>query len=405
MRILVLDTIHGGLIIARYLVSAGHDVDVVDVYRGKEGISPTQAAMHTYDLIIHPVHLDPFYPLLSGLPYPRITHHEAVRWILAREDTPPLSPFVEVTGARGKTTTAHALASLLPGPGVLHTSMGTFTYPEKNSLKKTGITPAALLDACFSQSGWCVAEVSLGCTGLGDLGIITSDETYPCANGRYDALSIKTASSLSCRSLLVAPGVKVNHKNVLSADDIVSIDGYTACYSYHGMEGSVVNPLFGLRGYAIPLMLAVAAACMLSLSPAPLSGFVPLEGRMKRCEKDGRLYIDNANSGTNRETTVDAVAYARTLFTNDSCILVIGEEAETICDGFPGPDILSVIRSTTPYGVILVHSGEYDDLVAIIAREPGIRVTHEACSLKDGIKIASAIQRNCPVVLAVKTWR
>ncbi|MBN1167016.1 MAG: coenzyme F430 synthase, partial [Methanospirillaceae archaeon] len=216
---------------------------------------------------------------------------------------------------------------------------------------------------------------------------------------------IKKDSSLSCRSLLVAPGVPVNHKNVVCADEIVSIDGNTARYSYKGMEGSVVNPLFALRGYALPLMLAVAAACMLSLSPAPLSGFVPLEGRMKSCEKNGRLYIDNANSGTNRETAIDAVAYARTLAGDDPSILVIGEEAETICDGFPGSDILSVIRSATPFGVVLVHSGEYDDLAPIIAREPGIRVTHEACSLKDGIRIASAIPGNCPIVLAVKTWR
>ena len=35
MRVLVLDTIHGGAVLAEALVRKGDDVDAVDVYRGK----------------------------------------------------------------------------------------------------------------------------------------------------------------------------------------------------------------------------------------------------------------------------------------------------------------------------------------------------------------------------------
>ncbi len=59
---------------------------------------------------------------------PVISHHEAVRQLLGK-NTP--EPMIEITGARGKTTTAHALAFLMEGPGILHTSTGTYQLPGK----------------------------------------------------------------------------------------------------------------------------------------------------------------------------------------------------------------------------------------------------------------------------------
>jgi len=44
--------------------------------------------------------------------------------------------------------------------------------------------------------------------------------------------------------------------------------------------------------------------------------------------------VDNANSGTNVETTVEAARYARALAGNGALTLVIGEEARAICEGF-----------------------------------------------------------------------
>src|SRR5512137_204008 len=107
MRVLVIDTIHGGLDIARYLSAKGHFTDTVDIYRKKSGIDATTAASRDYDLAVAPVHLDPGHPLLQSITIPVISHHEAVRWILGKARP---SPFVEITGARGKTTTACALA-------------------------------------------------------------------------------------------------------------------------------------------------------------------------------------------------------------------------------------------------------------------------------------------------------
>ena len=98
----------------------------------------------TYDLVVAPVHLDPTHPLLArrSAREPVISHHEAVRRLL---DGQVPQPMIEITGAQGKTTTAYALAHLLPGPGILHTSTGTYAMPGPGcSLKKASHRPRCL---------------------------------------------------------------------------------------------------------------------------------------------------------------------------------------------------------------------------------------------------------------------
>ncbi|MDD3407824.1 MAG: coenzyme F430 synthase, partial [Methanomicrobium sp.] len=130
MYILVLDTIHGGEEIARHLEKSGHKCDLVDTYRHEKGISEEQAKKNRYDLIIAPVHLDPNHPLLNYSDAPVITHHKAAAMIIngsingksgaLKSKTPCIS--VEITGSRGKTTTAFALSHVLSKKGILHTS-------------------------------------------------------------------------------------------------------------------------------------------------------------------------------------------------------------------------------------------------------------------------------------------
>ena len=209
MRILLLDTIHGGSEIGAAFARAGNSVDAVDVYRGTTPDSADRAVNTTYDLVVAPVHLDPTHPLLARRTArePVISHHEAVRRLL---DGKILHPMIEITGAQGKTTTAHALAHLLPGPGILHTSTGTYAMPGLRLLFKKSITPASVLDAAekaVSCGGWLVAEESLGVTGAGDLAIITSPLDYRCAAGKKSALAEKVASAQKSRQLLVAPGI------------------------------------------------------------------------------------------------------------------------------------------------------------------------------------------------------
>ncbi|HSQ94356.1 MAG TPA: coenzyme F430 synthase, partial [Methanoregula sp.] len=240
----MLDTIHGGKEIGSAYADAGHRVDVVDVYRGTTPSEFQEAAHRHYDLIVAPVHLVPDHPLLLRRHVPVITHHEAVRRLLGNHLPHPM---IEITGARGKTTTAHALAGILPGPGVLHTSIGTYTCPEQHLLFRKSITPAseiAAAEAALRMDGWLVAETSLGVTGAGDLAIITSPDTYTFAGGKKNALPEKIASARHAKRLLVADNIACEGENVVHVSDVARCEGRECTVEWQGARQVLTNPLF-----------------------------------------------------------------------------------------------------------------------------------------------------------------
>ena len=403
MRVLVLDTIHGGSEIGKAFLQAGNNVDAVDVYRGTTPDAESRAAGTTYDLVVAPVHLDPAHPLLAGRTEPVITHHEAVRRLL--EGKVP-HPMIEITGTQGKTTTAHALAHILAGPGILHTSTGTYAMPGRRLLYKKSITPASVLDAAeetIALSGWLVAEESLGVTGAGDLAIITSPIDYRCAAGKRSALAAKVASAQKSPHLLCAPGVPSGgHPDTIHLDDVVSVAGDRCTIDAAGRSGAFTNPLLALPGYRVPLALAGAAALLLGQDPAPLSRFHGVPGRMEVRKERGIVVIDNANSGTNAETTIEAARYARACSGSPEITLVIGtvKGDGAVCEGFPEEQILSAIRAARPRALIWVGNPPKQ------GSNPDLPVIDAVCqTLKEAERCARERTQTGAIVLAVKTWR
>ena len=401
MEILVLDTIHGGTDLAEALAGAGHRVDTVDVYRGEQGISPEEAARRRYDLLVAPVHLDPGYPLLPAIQAPRVSHHLAVRMLLSGKAPRPM---IEVTGARGKTTTAHAIAHVLGGPGVLHTSRGTFRYPEGTLLWKRSITPASVLPAAEEArkvGGWLVAEESLGVTGAGDIAVLTSGEDYRIAGGTRSALEAKLGSMQDSPVAVVPAGIRFDHPHLVDAGECVTWDGDRCSYDHNGIRGEFRNPLGELPAYRDPLSLAAAALCALGRDPGALAGFTGVEGRLSVAEEGGVTVVDNANSGTSAGTTEAAASYARALSGGGWVTLVIGEEDRAVCEGFPAEEMAASIRRIHPDRLILV--GERGR--AVRPGGFGKRIAYA-----DTLEAARGLAlRETPaggaVVLAVKTWR
>ena len=406
MKILVLDSIHGGRPIAAAFVSRGDQVDLVDVYRGTGPVSVKEARSRTYDLITAPVHLDPDHPLLKSATAPVITHHEAVRQLLGR-NVPEI--MVEITGARGKTTTAHALAAILPGPGILHTSTGTFRYPEKEFISRSSITPGSVLEAvrlARETRGWLIAEESLGLTGAGTLGIITSSMDYRFATGKKSALFVKLASARSCQNLLLAEGITHNSENnAVHLENAASCTGTECTISLGTTTRRFSNPLVGLPAYRDSLALAATAAVMLGFDPSPLSGFTALTGRMEARQEGGILVVDNANSGTNLRTTIDAAQYARNVSGSEDVTLVIGQQEGdgAVCEGFAPSQILSAIEAIQPLTTIWV--GRFPDPGAPEYHHLTQKVTARVATFEEGYTLARQKTVQGSIVLAVKTWR
>jgi UDP-N-acetylmuramyl pentapeptide synthase len=405
MRILVLDTIHGGMEIGSAYRHAGHTVDLVDVYHGTTPDLQSSAKTRTYDLVVAPVHLDPDHPLLAHRRIPVITHHEAVRQLLGGNLPRPL---VEITGARGKTTTAHALAHLFLGKGVLHTSTGTFSYPSRTELWKKSITPASLLAAvryANQMPGWLIAEESLGVTGAGDLAIITSSEDYTFAGGKKCAVKAKIASAAHAKRVLVADRISCDYENVVHIEDVARCDGMQCTVEAEEMKFILTNPLFLLPPYRMPLMLAAAAALLLHMNPIPLNHFAALPGRMSVSHENGLVIVDNANSGTNAATTLCAARYARHCAGVTDLTLVIGQvEGEgAVCEGFSPDQIAFAIEKIQPRHVVWI--GKLPDPSSDASRSIDGRIDAVCTTLEEGRVTALHRTVKGSIVLAVKTWR
>jgi UDP-N-acetylmuramyl pentapeptide synthase len=405
MHVLVLDTVHGGKEIGAAYRVAGHSVDVVDVYHGTTPDELREAQHRDYDLIVAPVHLDPDHPLLARRKVPVITHHQAVRQVLG-EHLP--HPMIEITGRQGKTTTAHALAHILSGNGVLHTSTGTYTYPTKNILWKKSITPASEIAAVRYVNripGWLVCEISLGVTGAGDLAIITSPDSYTFASGRKSAITEKIASARQAKRVLVAEGVLCELETVVHIEDVARCDGMQCTIELEGMKSIVTNPLFLLPPYRAPLMLAAAAAMILHISPTPLNNFTALPGRMSLSHEKELIIVDNSNSGTNVTTTLCAARYARHCAREGELTLVIGqvEGDGAVCEGFSFDQIVCAIDKVQPVHVIWI--GRYPDPGTGWNEALKGRVDAICTTLEEGRNKAIRIAGKGSIVLSVKTWR
>ncbi|MEN6341915.1 MAG: coenzyme F430 synthase [Methanospirillum sp.] len=398
MDLLVIDTIHGGTLLADELLLRGHRVEAVDVYRG----TAPQPDPCDFDFVIAPVHLDPAHPLLAGAGSRVVTHHEAVGRCLA-DHRPRL--MIEITGARGKTTTAFAIAETMEGPGVLHTSAGTFRYPERRLLWHHSITPAQVIPAARAAAaigGWCVAEESLGVTGAGDLAVLTSGDDYACAAGARSALACKLASAERSQRLLVADGVAAEHPRLFRAGELAPCDNGTCT----GSAGPIENPLAVLPAYRNAIQLAAAAAGLVGAEPGRLAAMGPVPGRLSARLDGDRTIVDDANSGTTRLTACEAASYARVLAPGLALSLVVGEEHRAVCDGFPPEDVAATVAAVDPGLAVIVGPPALRGAVldGLASRGwPGQLL--EAGTLDAGRAAALWAGGPGPVVLAVKTWR
>jgi hypothetical protein len=316
---------------------------------------------------------------------------------------------IEVTGSQGKTTTAHAIAHLFRSPGILHTSCGTFLYPERTFLFRKSITPASLISVMEipdAADGWLVAEESLGVTGAGDIAVITSGGDYRCAGGKKSAFEVKASSAARSPVLIVAPGVQATHPRVIHVGEHITIEGKRCLFDLNDISGHFNNPLLRLAAYATPLMTAAATGCMLGISPENLATFSAIPGRMATSRENGHLIVDNANTGTCRETSIEAAEFARRLSGEVNLILVIGKEPGAVCEGFPPDEVIRTIRSICPDLVYIVGDRqEYTSIQKSINECPDPPEIRHVAMLKEARSAAIDQMGASPIVLAVKSWR
>ncbi len=407
-RSAVLDTIHGAGLIAERMRARGIEAVAFEVYHSTPKVSG-------FDLIVAPVHLPPDNPAhkeASRLGKKVVTHHRAVGDLLAGERD--FRTF-EVTGTRGKTTTALILAQILSSRGTVasHTTRGIEIWRKgKSELLRSGlsITPANVIRAfdAAEEAGAddLVCEVSLGGTGLADFGVLTSFAgDYKIAGGNLWASTAKLQMvSLSKRGSKLIAGEDVG----ISADLTFGAGprGQVWCTDREilaGGERAHLDLGEGLdqKSYKAAISGAAAAALAAGLSleevASALEGFEGLGGRMKETWQDGISVLDNSNSGLRAqgvEAALDRIGGGGKL------ALVAGEEAETVCEGMDLPALLDLLDRRRREIDLLILVGE-----RLAPYAPGL-LALSAQDLDSGLALAKAeLNKGDRIISCVKCFR
>lgn len=452
-KVAVLDLTHAGIVIAQKLAESGMNVIAVDVYDTVDmetfcllekdfgiSVSKKEVPVDDLDFIISPVHLGPDYRMLKDARDKGkeiISHHRAVGMILSHSGLLDGVKVIEVTGSKAKTSTASLLAEILSRAMVvaLHTSRGLEIWKDGEAERiHTGlsIAPGSILLAVDRlRSGnihvdCCVFEVSIGGTGYADFGIITTLEPdYAIARSSSMASDAKL-SMLECEKensilFLNARDMKAIEKSQAlgrkfftfsdSKDNVADIrmgfDGKRVVFNYDEVElAANVNPFYNASSYTTAFAAAGAVALHMGIDGNVvmdvISGFTGLAGRMQEKRIDGRLLIDNSNSGMDIRSAEKSLDYGLTRIPDRICrkvLMVLGEEAAQVCEGLPPENVAEFVGR---------RIGDIDVLILVGDRMRS--VTHErilyATHLEDGLEQAFSLSSEGDLVLScVKCFR
>ncbi len=369
-------------------------------------IEPPDAS--SFDLIVSPVHLDPTYPTLAGARaagVPVITHHAAVCEIMQSH----LRGYevIEVTGTTAKTSTVRTLAEIISSCAgrsvVSHSSAGVEYWDGSGAgnpqvIAKFSITPASIIEVVKSardvhDPDVFIFEVSLGGTGLADIGIVTTFAgDYLIANETTSASGAKLQMVRQAKpgsTLILGSDVASVPVPDVVADTFTFGDGGDIYFESVTPERGVIAAAdrrieFAVRNYDIfsyktAILAAVAAAISMNVDlgiiKSFLGNFCGVSGRMKVSEVEGRTIIDNSNSGMNIPSAESAINHARRIAGDrgdlGKIVLIIGIEEYNVCEGLDSGRVIELITENMNFVDDVITVGVNTDFAQEV---PGLDV-------------------------------
>ena len=349
-KIAVLDTIHGGDVIARKMVESGFEAEALEVYHHTTSLAG-------FDEVAAPVHLGPNNPHLVEARRRNIkiiTHHQAVGELIG----PALTGMevFEITGTHSKTSTALLLAMILSRQKrvLSHTTRGLEVWSAgvPHLLKKDlSITPGNVIIAAEAaaeqEADALICEISLGGTGLANYGILTSlsgDYRIAGASKWASTAKLQMVSLARKGTTLIA-----NTDARISADISFASKGRVDAKPDRLIFGKVERAIslgedLDFMGYRTAIAGAAAAAEASGMErdeiARSLQDFDGFSGRMKIKRLRGMTYFDNSNSGLKVRDVARALDRAQ----GPDLAVVVGEDSETVCEGLNIPALADLLR-------------------------------------------------------------
>ena len=428
-KFIVVDMTHDGHILCSELKEKADQVFGVDIYNtmipklsdkllksGVQTVSSLQnLQIYKNDIVIAPVHCPPFYlkkAKKNGASI--ISHHQMVGSLL--KDRLQNKLIIEITGVKGKTTTTSVISQLLAHNGrkVLSLTSSGLSYMyngHQDSLNPSlNITPASLIQAIKTSKPFdtCVFEISLGGTGLADIGIITSlipdyliaNKTKKSSSAKAQMLKLAKEEAIilinsdyknpSFNPQTPAKYVEYGtHGNICLVDYRFSHFGSSVSFQvksefFYNTEHSKIfhlqlqPKLFGFS-YIEAIMAGIGTCLAMNFTDdailEAIDALRPLKGRLELSKKNDTWIIKDINSGVSVYSIEYIIKKISPLLGNHNgkIWLIVGIQTPNLCEKIDRAELLkslecwqSLLRRT----IILSDSTQrYQDVLNQILSE------------------------------------
>jgi len=185
----------------------------------------------------------------------------------------------------------------------------------------------------------------------------------------------------------------IDHKQ---ADLVAELNEEDVTFTHQkGTFSSSLSRNYNSGSYATSFAVSTSVALWMGIPEQDITevigSFEGLQGRMQEKELEGRILIDNSNSGMDISSAEKALDYALSRHVADDAamIMILGEEAAQVCEGLPPEQVLDFAqrRSADLSGLILVGERMQDigngNFIYASGIEQGLEIAKEIASQKD----------------------
>lgn len=325
---------------------------------------------------IAPVHMKKLFKI-------DYSHHEFTSYLVKKHQQKYGWNFklIQVTGVKGKTSTANFTASLLEDYNILLLTSNNLSYiSNKKSIildDSLSITPASIIESIdiakkhdlLDKIDYFIMEVSLGVIPDGFISILTNIlEDYPIASGQSSASLAKESIFKSKYTLCDKKALDdyYSDKEALSVsisdDDAefylsdIEYDFFNTKFTFHH-EGNIydLESFAPSDFYLNNILFALGVASILDIGMDKirpnLSKLNSVEGRFSYKKIDDMLIVEDVNPGLNTTSIKNSINNLNRYYEN--FIIILGGDYGITCEEIDEKKLLNYLETISNKNVIL----------------------------------------------------